>query len=291
MVDDLAQRAAQQARELQSEKWWRLERRLADKRAAWFATPAGRPFAGLAATPRQAFEALFFTYLGLDPAELPVVQEDAGEIVWQSQNPCPTLEACALAGLDTRQVCRAVCERPTQRFLSKMDPELRFLRSYEEIRPHAPHCLERIVRVPAEPMLRLALEEARQSLAEGNKGYGAVVALGNRVLATAHDTAGTDNDPSRHAEVNALTRAVKATGDSNLCGAVLYSTCEPCPMCSSLAVWSNVTAIVYGASIAQTAALGRSRIHVDARAIADNAPACLEVHGGVLAAECLELYR
>ncbi|MEW5774721.1 MAG: nucleoside deaminase [Thermodesulfobacteriota bacterium] len=291
MDEELARRAAQQARELASEKWWRLERRLADKREAWFSTPAGRPHAGRAATPRQAFETLFFACMGLDPAHLQVVREDPDEIVWRSINPCPTLEACALAGLDTRRVCRAVCERPVQRFLSRMDPELRFLRSYDEIRPHAPHCLERIVRVPAAPMMRLALEEARRSLAAGEKGYGAVAALGRRVLAAAHDTAGAEADPSRHAEVNALARAVRELGDPDLRGAVLYSTCEPCPMCASLAVWSNVTAMVYGASIAQTAALGRSRIHVDARAIADAAPACIEVHGGVLADECLDLYR
>ena len=140
-------------------------------------------------------------------------------------------------------------------------------------------------------MMRIALAEARASKAEGNKGYGAVVALGGQVLARAHDTAGTDGDPVRHAEVNALGRAVRALGDPRLYGCVLFSTCEPCPMCSSLAVWSQVTSIVFGASIEETVALGRTRIAVGCRTILENAPATMEVVGGVLREECLALYR
>ena len=194
-------------------------------------------------------------------------------------------------GLDTRQVCRSVFDRPTQHFLSRMDPQLRFLRDYGQIRPHAPRCREAIVRVSFAAMMRLALEEARTSLAEGNKGYGAVVAKGRQVIAAAHDTAGTTGDPSHHAEMSALRLAVERTGDSNLCGAVLYSTCEPCPMCSGMAVWCNVTSVVHGASIAKTMALGKSRIDVDAATIMERAPALIEVIGGVLEQDCLELYR
>lgn len=284
-------KVARRLRELGEGPRWRLERRVADKREAWFDTPAGQACVRGAVTPRQAFETLFFDYMGLSPDDLPVVHESQDAIEWQSKNPCPTLEACLRAGLDTRKVCRDVYERPTQRFLSMLDPQLRFLRDYTVIRPHAPYCRERIVRVSFEKMLRLAIEEAKISFAEGNKGYGAVLAMGNEVIVAGHDTAGTDKDPSRHAEVNVLTRGVKLLGDTNLCGAVLYSTCEPCPMCASLAVWSNVTSIVYGASIAETVALGRTRIQVDNRTIVAQAPATIEVVGGVLNEACLDLYR
>ncbi len=139
--------------------------------------------------------------------------------------------------------------------------------------------------------MEAALGEAGQSRAEGNKGYGAVVALGERELARTHDTAGTEGDPSLHGEVNAIRAAVRATGDANLCGAVLFSTCEPCPMCASLAVWANVSAIVYGASIAETAALGRTRIHLPAREVVERSPTLMEVIGGVLRERCLALYE
>ena len=188
-------------------------------------------------------------------------------------------------------VCRSAYEKPAQALISEIDPQLRFLRDYDEIRPHAAHCREMIVRVDFEQMMRIALEEARASRVEGNKGYGAVVALGNRIIARAHDTATSELDPSLHAELKAIRSAAEALHDGDLTGTVLFSTCEPCPMCASLAVWANVTAIVYGASIEETARLGKSRILVGAKEIVDKSPATVEVIGGVLREECLSLYR
>jgi tRNA(Arg) A34 adenosine deaminase TadA len=227
----------------------------------------------------------------LAEADLPILAESEGEIVWTSRNPCPTLEACRRLGLDTRIVCRRAYEKPTQAFLSTLDPELRFIRDYREIRSHASACAECIVRVNFEATMRLAVAEAHQSRQEGNKGYGAVVVRGDRILARAHDTAVTEQDPSLHAEVNAIRQAVRATGETDLCGAVLFSTCEPCPMCASLAVWANLTTIVFGASIAETAALGKARILVSAAEIIARGPSMIDIVPGVLSEECLALYR
>jgi tRNA(Arg) A34 adenosine deaminase TadA len=242
-------------------------------------------------SPRQAFELLFFAYMHLSPADLPIVSETPQEIVFRSQNPCPTLAACRQLGLDTRKVCRSAYEKSTQAFLSRIDPQLRFLRSYSEIRPYTGYCLERIVRVDFAAAMRIAIQEAQLSRQEGNKGYGAVVLLGAELISTAHDTAATEKDPSRHAEVNAIRLAAARLGEGDLSGAVLVSTCEPCPMCSSLAVWANLTTLVYGVSIDETARMGKARIRVSAQEIVDRSPAMLEVIGGVLAGECRVLYE
>lgn len=61
-------------------------------------------------------------------------------------------------------------------------------------------------------------------------------------------------------------------------------------MCSSLAVWANLTTIVYGVSIEETAKLGKSRIRVSTEEIVEKSPIMLEVIGGVLREECLSLY-
>ncbi len=290
MPEDFASKVQRQIGRLQHCSYRDIEAEVAQKRIAWFGQSdrilprLDRP------TPRQAFELLFFDYMGLSPRDLPIVSESETEIVWQSANPCPTLEAVKALGLDTRTVCRATTEKSTQAFLSQIDPQLRFLRSYEEIRPYAAYCREMIVRVDFEAMMRLALEEARASRQEGNKGYGAVVVLGHRILAQTHDTAVTQHDPSLHAEVNAIRQAVQALGDANLSGAILFSTCEPCPMCSALAVWANLTTIVYGASIEETAALGKARIHIRASEIIEKSPVMIDVIGGVRREECLALY-
>jgi tRNA(adenine34) deaminase len=289
-VNDFETRVRRQIDKLRNMSYREIETEAVRKRATWFLQQPPRPLDAPPPTPRDAYEMLFFDYMGLAEDTVPVLSETDTEIVWSSLNPCPTLEACQRLGLDTRTVCRAAYEKSTQVLVSFLDPQLRFLRSYEEIRPYAHHCLERIVRVDFEAMMTLALEEAQLSRAEGNKGYGAVVALGNTVIGQAHDTATTEGDPSLHAEMNAIRQAVKTIGDNNLSGAVLFSTCEPCPMCAGLAVWANLTAIVYGASIEETAQLGKQRIRVSVQEIIANGPVMIEVIGGVLRDQCLALY-
>ena len=279
-----------QVQRLRRKEYRALEKAFIRKRLAWI-DERYPDHTWKAPSPRIAYELLFFDYMGLTETDVPVLSESESSIVWSSVNRCPTLEACGVLGLDTRKVCRAVNEKATQAFVSRIDPQLRFLRSYQEIRPHALLCKETIFRMDFEAMMRLALEEAGISLAEGNKGYGAVVVLGDRILALAHDTAVTQNDPSRHAEVNAIRRAVDTLGDSNLCGAVLFSTCEPCPMCSSLAVWANLTSIVYGVSIDETARMGKSRIRVSSRKIIRRSPVMVEVIGDVLHDACRAFYE
>jgi tRNA(adenine34) deaminase len=241
-------------------------------------------------TPREAYELLFFEHMQLERSELPIVSESPDEIVWLSRNRCSLLEACIALGLDTRTVCRPVNEKATQAFLSRLNPQLRFHRSYEDIRPHADCCKEKIVRTDFAAYMRVAIREAQLSRSEGNKGYGAVVVFDHQIIGQAHDTAITEHDPSLHAEMNAIRQAVKTKQDTDLCGAILFSTCEPCPMCASLAVWANVTTLVYGISIQETAQLGRSRIQISASEIIAKSPCSIEVIGNILHDECQMLY-
>ncbi len=290
MSNNFQVKVDQQIEQLQHQSFRTIESGIAQKRIDWFRRNYPVPLSHDSWSPRKAYELLFFAQMGLARDQLPVVSETESEIVWRSYNPCPTLEATRALGLDTRKICRAINEKSTQAFMSQQDPQLRFLRSYEEIRPYSDYCLERIIRVDFEENMRIALEEARISLTEGNKGNGAVLTFGDRIVARAHDTAVTERDPSLHAEVNAIRQAVRVLGDSNLSGAILYSTCEPCPMCSSLAVWANLTTLIYGVSIEETARLGRSRIRVGSRQIIAQSPVTIEVIGDVLKDECRSLY-
>ena len=123
-----------------------LEEASTRKRLAWL-EEQGHTDSRRRWSPRESFELLFAEYMGLSLDELPIVFESDDGIVWRSMNRCPTLEACARLGFDTRHVCRVAFETPVQAFLDALDSRLRFDRSYETIRPHAPYCEERIVRV------------------------------------------------------------------------------------------------------------------------------------------------
>lgn len=290
MIENFESRVERTVERLKLNSSREMEREVAQKRITWLVRHRTLANHHEPPTPRQAFECLFFEYMGLSKAELPVLSETSTEIVWHSLNPCPTLEAAMQLRLDTRQICRDVYEKSTQAFVSRLDPQLRFLRNYAKIRPHSNYCEEKIIRVNFEDLMKLAVEEARLSQRDGNKGYGAVVVLGQRVIGAAHDTAHTERDPSLHAEVNAIRQAVRALGDTNLSGAILFSTCEPCPMCSSLAVWANLTTLVYGISIEETAEMGKARIRVTAREIVEKSPVMIEVIGGVMRETCRLLY-
>ena len=287
MRDSFDVRVARLIGQIRSGDWATIERGNRAERMAWW---EGRPRPSHP-TPRAGYEALVLGSLGIAGDQVAVRSESDSAIFWKRRDRCPTLAASESLGLDSRIVCRRVCEKPAQAFLSHIDPRLRLLRDYDRLRPHGSGCREGIIRVDLEAFMDIALEEAQSSRAGGDKGYGAVVVFGGEVVARAHDTGVTGRDPSLHAEVGAIRAAAQATGSPDLCGAILVSTCEPCPMCSSLAVWANVTSMVYGASIEETARLGRSRIRVAAEEIVSRGPAIVEVIGGVREAECLALYR
>ncbi|MFT0892278.1 nucleoside deaminase [Pseudochelatococcus sp. G4_1912] len=78
--------------------------------------------------------------------------------------------------------------------------------------------------------------------------FGAVIVRNGEVLAATGNSVLRDNDPSAHAEVNAMRAACKKIGAPNLEGAVMFSSCEPCPMCYSTAYWARVDKIYYAAA-------------------------------------------
>ena len=288
-------RVDREVRLLRSGDFPTLERQSSHRRLEWL-TAHGHPprldapLPMAPVSPREAYDLLLLACMGLQAEQVPVVEESADRIVWLSSNDCPKLEACSRLGLDTREICRVTAERPVQTFLSRLDPRLRFVRDYVAIRPYAGHCREQIVRIDVEAMMRDAIDEALLAKAEGNKGYGCLLVMGDRVLAKAHDTAVTTGDPSLHAEHTAILEAVRCWGSPDLTGSLLISTCEPCPMCAGLAVWAGVTTIMFGSSIADTAAMGRARILVGAAEIAERSPRVIEVIGGVLREQCDQLY-
>lgn len=105
--------------------------------------------------------------------------------------------------------------------------------------------------------MAIALQYMREAGVLNKTGgpFGAVVVLGGEILAVAGNSVLRDNDPSAHAEINALRAACRKVGSPHLTGAVMYSSCEPCPMCFSTAYWARLAKIYYAASYADYADL------------------------------------
>ena len=136
----------------------------------------------------------------------------------------------------------------------------------------------------------------REALTEAQKGdlpYGAVIVKNNEIVIRGYNTTQTDNDVSAHGEIKALRAFTQKYGYSLdvLKDHTLYTNCEPCPMCAAACAWAGVSRIVYGASIKQLSDLGIKQIDLSCRAVTEKSFQNIEVVGGILAEECLELFR
>lgn len=140
-----------------------------------------------------------------------------------------------------------------------------------------------------EKFMREAITEAKK----GDLPYGAVIVKDNEVIIRGYNTAQTDNDVSAHAEINALRTFTKQYGYSldALSDCTLYTTCEPCPMCAAACIWVGVSTIVFGASIKQLINLGNKQIDLSCQSITEKGFNKVEVIGGILADECLALFK
>lgn len=107
-----------------------------------------------------------------------------------------------------------------------------------------------------ELMLRaIALAERNASSVTGGP-FGAVVVKDGKVIAEASNTVTVDNDPTAHAEVNAIRKACAALGTFDLSGCELYTSCEPCPMCLAACYWAHIDKVYYAADREDAAAAG-----------------------------------
>lgn len=104
--------------------------------------------------------------------------------------------------------------------------------------------------------LRLAIELAVENAATDGGPFGALVVLEGAVVGRGRNRVTADGDPTLHAEVVAIRDACRALRTHDLRGAVLYTSCEPCPMCFGAAWWARVDRIVHAASRADAAAAG-----------------------------------
>lgn len=132
--------------------------------------------------------------------------------------------------------------------------------------------------------MRAALAQARRAGEAGEVPIGAVVVADGAAIAEGFNQPIGGHDPTAHAEVVALRRAARATGNYRLVGATVYVTVEPCLMCVGALINARVAAVVYGADEPKWGAI---RSTLDVSSLAANHR--FAVVSGVLAAECREL--
>lgn len=104
--------------------------------------------------------------------------------------------------------------------------------------------------------LNLAIEIAEENIAKGGGPFGAVIVKDGEVVARSGNSVTVDNDPTAHAEVNCIRKACRVLGTFDLSGCVIYSSCEPCPMCLSAIYWARLDKLFYAATRRDAASAG-----------------------------------
>lgn len=104
--------------------------------------------------------------------------------------------------------------------------------------------------------MRRAIALAEASVASGGGPFGAVLVKDGVIVGEGANRVVPDGDPTAHAEVVAIRDACKKLGTHVLDGAIVYTSCEPCPMCLSALWWARVKEIVYGNDRHAAAAIG-----------------------------------
>jgi len=130
--------------------------------------------------------------------------------------------------------------------------------------------------------MHLALAEAGKAIERDEVPVGAVVVAGKSVIARAHNLTETLNDPTAHAEMQAITAATSHLGGKYLTDCTMYVTVEPCAMCAGALAWSQVSTLVYGAPDDKKGYTTVSHSLLHPRT---------EVRSGVLAEECARLMK
>jgi len=105
--------------------------------------------------------------------------------------------------------------------------------------------------------MRRAIQIALENVRLGGGGpFGAVVVRGDEIIAEGTNQVTSTNDPSAHAEMQAVRAACHILGHFQLTGCEIYSSCEPCPMCLGVIYWARPDKLYYAATAEDAAAVG-----------------------------------
>jgi len=106
-----------------------------------------------------------------------------------------------------------------------------------------------------ERLARQTIELARLARRAGNHPFGALLAIDGDVVLTAQNTIATDRDPTAHAESNLVADAIRRLSRDEIRRSILYTSCEPCPMCAGKMYWAGIRAVVYALPASELALL------------------------------------
>jgi tRNA(Arg) A34 adenosine deaminase TadA len=139
-------------------------------------------------------------------------------------------------------------------------------------------------------LMELAIAKCRDGIAAGQSPFGCAIARGGQLLSCSHNSVVLMTDITAHAEINAIREACREVGDIFLEGAIVATTCEPCPMCMAALHWARVETVYYGATIADADVGGFNELQLPAAEVLRLGHSNVQLVPDLMAAECKALF-
>ncbi len=139
--------------------------------------------------------------------------------------------------------------------------------------------------------MKRAIALSRQASCHGNEPFGAVLVKDHKIVMEGENQIHTRHDPTWHAELGLVRAFCQETGITDLSDYTLYSSCEPCFMCSGALVWAKLGRLVYGASDKDYCTIRGFTPNECSALIFRNSPAAPVVTSGILRDEAVDVLR
>ena len=142
-----------------------------------------------------------------------------------------------------------------------------------------------------ESFIRKSIDLAKQAVQKGNQPFGACLVRDGEILLTAENTIHSHHDKTQHAEANLASLASQTLDSETLRHCTLYTSTEPCAMCSGAIYWAGIRRVVFGCSQAVFAEYAGKAIDIPCRLVFSYGDQPTEVIGPVLEDEAVAVHR
>jgi len=139
--------------------------------------------------------------------------------------------------------------------------------------------------------MQLAIDKAIEGVDNGQSPFGACIVINGEVISCENNIVWGSTDITAHAEIHAIREANKKLKSIDLSGCVVYSTCEPCPMCFTAIHWARIGKIYFGAGIEDAKRFGFNELTISNSMLKNHGGSKVEVEGDFMKEKCLELFE
>jgi tRNA(Arg) A34 adenosine deaminase TadA len=139
--------------------------------------------------------------------------------------------------------------------------------------------------------MRMAIAKAGQGIRKGQTPFGACIVRNGKMVVCVHNIVWATTDITAHAEINAIRSACQKLKTIDLSDCVLYSTCEPCPMCFAAIHWARIEKVIYGARISDAKKTGFNELTVSNRQMKSIGGSPVSIVSNFLREECVPLFE